>query len=233
MNRRGRRSAACVSACFFALLLFLPVGDAPPRSRAPRAPSQPTGRADAAPAKRPALKIKPAQLETGDLIFRTGRSRESRVVMLFDRGVPYSHVGLVQKTEDGAAYVIHVVPGSAEEGRNLVRREPLAVFLTPEAARAAAVYRPTPPHRHHAEQAAEKAAAYHAARLAFDDDFDAATAEALYCTELVWRAYREAGLDLTGGKLSRRALPFARGAYVLPSTLLRSPHLRKVYASSR
>jgi hypothetical protein len=47
------------------------------------------------------------------------------------------------------------------------------------------------------------------AGVPFDHDFDSATPDRLYCTELVWRAYYSAGVELLppGEAMHKRILP--------------------------
>jgi uncharacterized protein YycO len=54
----------------------------------------------------------------------------------------------------------------------------------------------------------------------------------LYCTELVWWAYRKANIDLIDGKFEGVEFPFYKGKYILISTLLKSKWLEKVSINS-
>jgi hypothetical protein len=79
-------------------------------------------------------------LRTGDLIFRSGISRDSHLIKVFDPGAEYSHVGLID-VRDGNEYVIHIEPGETED-ESRIQREPLDTFLAPR--------NPHPkPHNHH------------------------------------------------------------------------------------
>jgi uncharacterized protein YycO len=167
-----------------------------------------------------------ADVRPGDLVFRRGRSLVSYAVLYADPTSRYSHVGLVVQTQ-GDTLVVHATPGPHGEPPAPVRVEPLSVFLAPDHAVQAAVVRAP---ASHARRAAQVARTYATDARVFDDAFDLATADQLYCTELVWRAYRTAGLDLIDGALDTVALPWASGdRFVLPSTLYRSPHLRVVF----
>jgi hypothetical protein len=190
-------------------------------------PARPPARDAGSPTTPAPPALDPDRLRTGDLIFRRGRSRESLVVTLLDDGSPFSHVGLIEKTGD-TVRVIHVLPGTPERGGSGVRREPLSDFAAPGVASAVAVYRARPAYRHHAARAVRAAASYLARGLAFDDAFDAGSAEKLYCTELVWRAYGETGLDLIDGRLQPAGSHLAPGSYVLLSALMESPYLTEV-----
>ncbi len=167
-----------------------------------------------------------ADVRPGDLVFRRGRGLVSLAVLAADPAARYTHVGLVVQAA-GDTLVAHATPGPRGGPPAPVRLEPLAVFLAGDRTVHAAVLRP--PARY-ARRAARIARAYAARPLVFDDAFDLATPDRLYCTELVWRAYRTAGLDLVGGAFGTTWLPWRAGErFVLPSALHRSPHLRRVY----
>lgn len=162
--------------------------------------------------------------QPGDVVFRRGQSLLSRVVLSGDRDPEFSHVGIVAE-RGGALVVVHAVPSDDGEPEP-VRVEPLATFYAPEAADLGAVRRPADP-------AIGRAAARAALRLArgrhFDATLDLDSDDLLYCTELVWKAYREAGLDLTGGHLDYASgLLGHDGPMVFPSSLLHSRSLAPV-----
>jgi hypothetical protein len=163
------------------------------------------------------LRFEAADFASGDLIFRRGRSLVSRVVLAVDGGSEYSHVGLISVT-GGQVWVLHTVPPEEPEQSGGTLAEPLSVFLSPDKATAAALYRPRD-----SGAAAERAAwRFVRAHKPFDSAFDLSTPNELYCTEMVWRAYREAGIDLAPPDPDRKE------KYLLPSRLLRSPYLRRI-----
>jgi hypothetical protein len=164
------------------------------------------------------LRFEATGFASGDIIFRRGRSLVSRVVLSVDGGSEYSHVGLISVI-DGQVWVLHAVPSEEPEQRGGVIAEPLSVFLSPDKATAAGLYRP----REAGAAIAEKAAwRFVHAHIPFDSGFDLSTPNELYCTEMVWRAYREAGIDLAPPDPDRKE------KYLLPSRLLRSPHLKRI-----
>jgi hypothetical protein len=167
-------------------------------------------------------------LQPGDLIFRMGRGHESRIVRLLDSRSDYSHVGLIDKA-GSAVYVIHAVP-DGEGLTGTVRRDTLADFAAPESALAVAVFRVDERWREVALDAVRRARSYLEKHLPFDSAFDLETADALYCTELVWRAYEESGLDLVGDRLVRPRIPWLAGLVILPSGLRASPVLQRVFS---
>ena len=171
-------------------------------------------------------------LRTGDVIFRRGLSVVSNIVLAADQRLPYSHVGIVI-VEDPRVWIVHASPDEPQGSDGSVMVEQLSEFLGPDRASAAAVYR-TGDHIS-AGRAAATAREYAKHSLPFDRAFDLSTADSLYCTELVWRAYLAAGVDLTGGATESLPILLGRGPYLLPGTLLAGHFLRPVsdFTSSR
>lgn len=169
-----------------------------------------------------------AQLRNGDLIFRSGVSHESHAVTFLDRTSPYSHVGLVD-VRGGGAFVIHIEPGNTAR-ESQVRREPLAAFLAPGRADAFAVFHVVPADARLGLAAVDAALRYEARGVSFDHRYDLQTADELYCTELVWRAYREAGFDLLDEDLARASR--MHNPMVWLSGLQRSPHVERSEVSA-
>lgn len=165
----------------------------------------------------------------GDLVFRRGRSMLSRAVIVMDPASTYSHVGIAIADPTGGISIIHASPPDAG-GPAGVRRDPLADFVATHQATAVAAYRP------HAPVAVRRAAAHEAARLhslsvPFDADFDLTSADRVYCTELVWRAYTAAGIDITAGRRTTVGLAGWRRVAILPTTLTGSPLLHPVVST--
>jgi Permuted papain-like amidase enzyme, YaeF/YiiX, C92 family len=170
-------------------------------------------------------------LRPGDLIFRRGESLLSDAVMVLDNKSRYSHVGIVTQAV-GTLLVVHAVVGEAPETAGSVRADSIRVFLAPEHAVAAAVYRlreNSPASTAAAELASRIAAGYAARHVPFDPDFDLDTADSMYCTELVWRAYRGAGVELVSGDFPTISFCLKRRKAILPSTLQNSVKLRLVW----
>jgi uncharacterized protein YycO len=157
----------------------------------------------------------------GDVIFRSGTAFESRMARMLDGDTRYSHAGVLDLSD--VPHVVHVVPGSGTG--NLVRREALADFLAPEAAEAYAVFRVRADYRVQARHAAAAARRFYATRLPFDALFSLTSADELYCSELVWRAYLSAGLDLLEGRADRSFT----GPVIRLSSLQQSRLVSRVY----
>lgn len=155
-------------------------------------------------------------LRSGDVIVRRGRGLLSQAVLAGDSASRYSHVGLVA-VGPGGAWVVHAAPGQPG-----VRFEPLADFLASDAAEAAAALRPTELDSARAHAAVASALAY--VGRPFDHGLDETTDSEIYCTELVWRAFAEAGADL-GLEPTRLSLPVGPEAAILVSQVVGSTRL--------
>ncbi len=132
-----------------------------------------------------------------------------------DYGDTFSHVGMVWR-RDGRPYVIHTTSWSllGVEDDGSVRVEPLRQFLSAPSISRAALYRVGGKDQRTADQAAARR--YAARALPYDRLFDASTPNRLYCTELIWRAYRTAGLRVPASFSAEAPYP------LLPSALSQS-----------
>lgn len=166
-------------------------------------------------------------LQMGDLIFRQSNSFVSSYIRSLEDDAPYSHVGLVM-LNDGEVSVIHarLVEG---EYHGMVIQEPLVDFL--KEVNAAAVYRVDATPEQDAKVMA-LAAEMVASQRPFDMQFDLATDDALYCTELVWKVWLDAGIDLIDGQFDQLSLPFNKGTYILPNSLSQSGKLNQIVATN-
>ncbi|MGC1248784.1 MAG: YiiX/YebB-like N1pC/P60 family cysteine hydrolase [Spirulinaceae cyanobacterium] len=177
---------------------------------------------------KPPLTINSDLIASGDIIFRQGNSLLSRTVISVDENASFSHVGLVEIIKD-SPYVIHASTGEPFGKNAKVKIETLEAFLAKEETTAIALYRVREQYQSTVEQAVLFAHSYASKKLPFDQEFNLETEDSLYCTELVWRAYLQAGLDLVEGEFENLDLPLAQGNYLLPSNLLNSKYTKKVY----
>lgn len=118
--------------------------------------------------------------------------------------------------------MIHATPTRSEisEGGS-VKSEELKEFLSSNRITQAVLYRLREDAGGLAEAAASAAQAYAARGTPFDHKFDLSISDALYCTELVWLAYRRAGVDLVDGVPDGKTI-------LLPSALRQSRHLEEI-----
>lgn len=168
-------------------------------------------------------------LREGDIIFRRGISLVSNIVLETDSQSPYSHVGIVV-FDSKKPYVVHAVPEESENDIDYVRKDPLDLFLRKDRASAFAVYRYFDSTAAHA--ASLISSRYHNSKILFDAAFNLFDSKELYCTELIWRAYKEVNVDITNNVFDTLTIPLGSNPYLLPGTLLRSEHLSKIIKSS-
>lgn len=143
-----------------------------------------------------------AEARPGDVLFKSGDGFWGAMAARFSRSDEgFGHVGLVAPGEDGALVVIHA-GGDPLAGDGRVQRASLDEFL--RRATSAALYRPALD-----EAALGAALAYAEGALLrnapFDAGFSLDTEEALYCTELVWRALSEAAGEDAAPRKTERA----------------------------
>ena len=145
-------------------------------------------------------------LQTGDLVFRQGESRESRAVTTFDRKSDYTHIGVVMSV-DGRWMVLHAVPNerATKQEQDSVKLEPVGTFFRSDRAVKGGVY------RYHVTsedtlRLLQKGLDIYGRHPLFDGQFDLEDTTAFYCTDLVWFLYQQAlHIDLSEGR--RHNLP--------------------------
>lgn len=167
-----------------------------------------------------------AELKNGDLIFRKGRSLESFIVCLADEEKEFSHVGLIVLRK-GIPFVIHAVPGESDRVEDFIKMERVEAFLSTEKASAFAVYRPefeTEIVKH----ATEIALQFYESKYTFDYEYNLNSESKLYCTELIFKAFREAGVQLTGIYQSTVDFGFVQKQIILPAAFLKNPSFTRI-----
>jgi len=164
------------------------------------------------------FKFSPEQFENGDIILVNGKSWRSKALTFFFRHPgAFSHSGIVRKA-GGAPFVVHASPESDH-----VEMEPLEDFLSPLEIEEAAVYR-LKGEKIDAERASREAWKYYLEETPFDGQFNKHDEHALYCTELIWKACRSAGIYLLGKERASflTSVPFY-GNVLFPSGLRSNP----------
>lgn len=184
--------------------------------------------AGAVPTPKPVAAVVPVApdwpLRPGDVVLRGGSGLWSGVFARLNRhDTRFSHAGVVVRVDD-SWHVVHVL--ADDLGRNgRVQREPwadyaraprLAVLRVDDAAAGARM--------------ARAAADMLAQGAGFDFDFDLTDAQRVYCTELVWRALREA---LGEDPLSDKPRVNGRPAVLVENLLHDIPALRLVRIAGR
>lgn len=161
----------------------------------------------------------------GDLVFRRSESMGSRFVDSLDDEGSYSHVGLVYIGPEGEAFVIHVLPSEGD----VVQMEPLQSFV--EDAMSFSLYRPIDIPASIVNKAPHIALHWIHTQY-FDRKFDLSTDSHLYCTELIYKAYKKAGVDIVGGEFDKVEFPFLSVKEVIfPSSIIESGYFKLYYSS--
>lgn len=146
------------------------------------------------------------RLQSGDLAFRTGISKESRAVTTLDRNSIYTHVGMVLWNR-GQWWVLHAVPNerASKQEEDSVKLEPIGTFFRSDRAVRGGIYRyPVAPED--TLKLLHRGLALYGRHPMFDNLFDAQDTNAFYCTELVYFLYQQVtGTDLSEGR--RHSLP--------------------------
>jgi hypothetical protein len=69
-------------------------------------------------------------------------------------------------------------------------------------------------------------------KIKFDREFNLDTDEALYCTELIYKAYREAGVDIIGGEFNIVEFPLVQiKEAIYPSLLIENDLFILLYSN--
>lgn len=166
-------------------------------------------------------------LQTGDIVFRTGESIESKTVTSFDKESTYSHIGMVL-WHNNQWCVLHAVPNerATKNEKDSVKIEPIGVFFRSDRALEGCVCRmPLSP-----EDTLKlwlKAENLYSRHPLFDKAFDDKDSSTFYCSELVWFLYRQSlDVDLTQGR--RHKLPLFP-PLIFCSDIKAYPELKEVY----
>jgi uncharacterized protein YycO len=123
-------------------------------------------------------------LKRGDIIFQTSNSSQSLAILLASKSA-YSHMGLIDFDKDGAPVVL--------EATATTRSTPLPDWVARGVGKRIAVYRVTGLTDQQANQAAAEARTHFG--KGYDLFFFNGDAQ-LYCSELVWLAFKAAGVEL-------------------------------------
>ena len=140
--------------------------------------------------------VTPDAFQDGDLIFRKGTGFFSDLfTKAGDSATPYSHVGIAY-VDNGQVFVIHTEANELT-GKGSAKIDKIEEFLGRENSLYAAVYRLKDNSQTYGKMAVEAAIGYAKQKIPFDINFDLTTENELYCTELVYLAYKNAGLNIT------------------------------------
>lgn len=180
---------------------------------------------------RQSMNVTGERLAPGDIVFRRTDGLLGTIVLETDRASEFSHVGIVVSVEP-TAMVVHADPSPDADGAGRVMLVSLEEFLSGADASAFAVYRL----RQRDSSAALRAAAWALVQarrgVPFDGALNLNDTTAVYCTELVWRAYQRAGVRLVVPGPRRVPIPFGPDTVMLVSALAASPLLVQIVRGS-
>ncbi len=78
------------------------------------------------------------------------------------------------------------------------------------------------------EKAARTALEFYRRKVTFDNRYDLASDDKLYCTELVIKAFQHAGLRISDIPTTEINLLFATKKLILPGNIIENPHFYKI-----
>ena len=166
-------------------------------------------------------------LQEGDIVFRRGYGFASEMVVYNDADGKYSHVGVVVNSEKGLM-IAHSVPGGDAEENDIMRLERIEQFYSAESSSCGEIVRmelDSLQRRRLSEMAVAKANE----KIPFDHNFDLEDTTALYCTELVQLLYRNIGIDLAEGRITRLNAPGFSSDYLMPSDIYQNRNLKTIF----
>ncbi len=176
------------------------------------------------------LEISRLSLQGGDLIFRRGTSVESQIVLLTDQNSKYSHVGMIYKI-NGKLFVIHTVPKENDDDPGYIKFESIDEFLSEEKAARVGIYRLIQKSPDKINSASSYAYNCYIEKYCFDNNYNLMTDTRLYCTELIWKAYKQAGVDLVCNRLKDINIIVTSRTMIMPSSIIESKLLKKIYSN--
>lgn len=166
-------------------------------------------------------------LQEGDIVFRRGYGFASEMVVYNDADGKYSHVGVVVNSEKGLM-IAHSVPGGDAEENDIMRLERIEQFYSAESSSCGEIVRmelDSLQRRRLGEMAVAKANE----KIPFDHNYDLEDTTALYCTELVQLLYRNIGIDLAEGRITRLNAPGFSSDYLMPSDIYQNRNLKTIF----
>lgn len=166
-------------------------------------------------------------LQEGDIVFRRGYGFASEMVVYNDADGKYSHVGVVVNSEKGLM-IAHSVPGGDAEENDIMRLERIEQFYSAESSSCGEIVRmelDSLQRRRLSEMAVTKANE----KIPFDHNYDLEDTTALYCTELVQLLYRNIGIDLAEGRITRLNAPGFSSDYLMPSDIYQNRNLKTIF----
>ena len=174
-------------------------------------------------------------IKTGDLIFRQGRGIFSDIFRnIGETDSPFSHVGIVYK-DGNDIFVIHTEANELT-GVGFAKKEKLSDFISNSNSVTYDFYRIDDFRSARIQSVLEAALKYVNDKIPFDTDFNLRGNDKLYCTELVYKAFKSAGINLVE-KPSMIQVPSLSGLHKLEAItigqLLKSESIKLISTRKR
>jgi uncharacterized protein YycO len=149
-----------------------------------------------------------AKLADFDLILSEGQSFQSKLINLFNfSSYNYSHIGIINKV-DSKIFILHSTPDGTEE--NCIRYDELQTFFDLSDVCEYTIIRYDNLNNEMMSKIQTEIYTYKSKKIPFDYDFNNFDDSKVYCSELVWIIFRNAGLfKLSDFILERPILPKA------------------------
>lgn len=171
----------------------------------------------------------PVQLAEGDIVFRCGYGVVSTAVAFSDNNGAYSHVGVVAKVDEKWC-VIHEVPFEGETAEDdKVYCEDISDFFNSEKAQLGAIYRFEGLDSLQREKIKDYLLFQLEKQTPFDHDYSLECDSLQYCSELVWRSFMNAEIDLTDGRRTEVSIPIVHDFLIMPSDIEKNKKLKSIY----
>ena len=159
-----------------------------------------------------------SNFHSGDVAFRLGRTIESRAIAADGR---YSHVGIIIR-KDSTLQVAHIEP--SRNGSELTKYESLEQFFHPDNASSGAVMRIE--NLDSTQLAVVENYLFSCKNISFDHDYKLSDTTQMYCTELIYRAFLEIGIEITN---VRHRVPLAQEEVILPADISNNDRLVEIW----
>lgn len=174
-------------------------------------------------------KIELPQIKEGDIVFRRGNGVASHLIIKADAYGQYSHCGIVIIKND-TVYVIHILPHETkDEEKDKIKMESITAFFGENEARTGLVLRPMIPEELRIK-ASNTAKSLYEMKILFDHKYNLSDTTKMYCTELVWHSYMNAGFDITNKKRTHLSVAFLNDDFIFPSDISSNPNFEEIYS---
>ncbi len=176
------------------------------------------------------LSIPYDSLRNGDIVFRSGLSLSSNMIMMHDgSGKAYSHIGIVCRSDSGWC-IVHAVndepdfPGDFDR----VKIDRIESFFSPERASAGEIM-----HSWIDDSTSriitQRALEYAQDSIPFDSDFNHNCHDAIYCSELIYLLYNSVGIDITEGRRTKVGTLVFPDEIIFPSDIYKNACLKSFF----